>query len=69
MTTINKLEQALAGAKGLAAQLKTFSLDTDNQEAKTMFNELSSTMESTVQQLENRVEFVKSEEPQYNQQQ
>jgi hypothetical protein len=26
-------------------------------------------MESTVQQLENRVEFVKSEEPQYNQQQ
>ncbi|PAB61100.1 DUF1657 domain-containing protein [Anaeromicrobium sediminis] len=69
MTTVNKLEQTLAGAKGLAAQLKTFSLDTDNEEAKTMFNQLSSTMESAAQQLQNRVDFVKSEEPQYNQQQ
>lgn len=67
MTVINKLEQALASAKGLAADMKTFAMDTDNQEAKTMFNQLATTMENTVQQIQGRVDFVKNEEPQYNQ--
>ncbi|WIV13811.1 DUF1657 domain-containing protein [Proteiniborus sp. MB09-C3] len=67
MTTINKLEQALASAKGLAADLKTFSLDTDDKNAKQMFNMLSTNAENMAQMLQNRVNFVKSEEPQYNQ--
>ncbi|MCT4618169.1 MAG: DUF1657 domain-containing protein [Marinisporobacter sp.] len=69
MTTINKLEQALAGAKGLSAQFKTFSMDTDDQQAKQMFNQLATTLENAAQTLEGRVNFVKNEEPQYNQQQ
>ncbi len=69
MTTINKLEQVLASAKGLAAELKTFSMDTDDKNAKQMFNMLASNAENMAQMLENRVNFVKSEEPQYNQQQ
>ncbi|WP_129597873.1 DUF1657 domain-containing protein [Anaerophilus nitritogenes] len=69
MTTINKLEQTLASAKGLAADLKTFSLDTDDQQAKQMFNQLSTTMENAVQTIQSRVNYVSSEEPQYNQQQ
>jgi hypothetical protein len=68
LSTINKLEQALAGAKGLAAQFKTFSLDTDDQNAKQMFNQLATTTENMVQQIQARVDFVKSEEPQYTQQ-
>ncbi|WP_099191309.1 DUF1657 domain-containing protein [Tepidibacter mesophilus] len=69
MSTINKLEQALAGAKGLASQFKTFSLDTDDQNAKQMFNQLSQNAEDMAQQLQGRVEYVKNEEPQYRQQQ
>jgi len=68
LTTINKLEKALTSAKGLAADMKTFSQDTDNQEAKQMFNMLSTNAESIAQMLQNRVTYVKSEEPQYNQQ-
>ena len=67
MSTINKLEQALAGAKGLASQFKTFSLDTDDQNAKQMFNQLAQTAENMAQQVESRVDYVKSEEPQYRQ--
>lgn len=67
MPTGTKLESALASAKGLAADMKTFSLDTDNQEAKQMFNQLASTMENVQQTLQSRVDFVKQEEPQYNQ--
>lgn len=69
MTVITKLETVLASAKGLAADLKTFSLDTDNQEAKQMFNTLSSSAENMVQMLQNRVNSINSEEPQYNQEQ
>jgi hypothetical protein len=66
MPTGNKLETALASAKGLAADMKTFSLDTDNQEAKQMFNQLANTMENVSQTLQSRFDFVKQEEPQYN---
>lgn len=69
MTTINKLEQCLASAKGLSADLKTFSMDTDDKSAKQMFSMLSANAENMAQMLQNRVNFVKSEEPQYNQQQ
>ena len=67
MTTINKLEQALAGCKGLASQCKTFSLDTDDQQAKQMFSQLSSQLENISQTLQSRVSYVQSEEPQYAQ--
>ena len=66
MPTGTKLETALASAKGLAADMKTFSLDTDNQEAKQMFNNLATTMDGVEQQIQSRLDFVKQEEPQYN---
>ncbi|KAJ53753.1 hypothetical protein BD780_002904 [Clostridium tetanomorphum] len=69
MTTMNKLEKALTDAKGLASDLKTFSMDTNDQNAKQMFNMLSTNAENISQMLESRLNFVKSEEPQYNQNQ
>ncbi|WP_291578239.1 DUF1657 domain-containing protein [Clostridium sp. UBA6640] len=66
MPTGTKLETALASAKSLCADMKTFSLDTDNQEAKQMFNQLADTMNGVEQSLKSRLDFVKQEEPQYN---
>ncbi|GAA0068631.1 hypothetical protein UT300003_01540 [Clostridium sardiniense] len=66
MPTGTKLEMALASAKGLVADMKTFSLDTDNQEAKQIFNQLASKMEEVEQTIQSRLDFVKQEEPQYN---
>ncbi|MBS5937580.1 DUF1657 domain-containing protein [Clostridium sartagoforme] len=66
MPTGTKIETALASAKGLAADMKTFSLDTDNQEAKQMFNQLANTMSGVEQSLQSRLDFVKQQEPQYN---
>lgn len=68
MTTVNKLEQALTSAQSLSAQLKTFSMDTDDQQAKQMFQQLSTTIGNTAQALESRLNYVKEEEPQYRQQ-
>ncbi|CAH2212209.1 MULTISPECIES: DUF1657 domain-containing protein [Tepidibacter] len=65
MATVNKLEQALASAQGLSSQLKTFSMDTNDQQAKQLFNQLAQTTQNTAQSLQSRLDFVKSEEPQY----
>ncbi|AOY76180.1 DUF1657 domain-containing protein [Clostridium formicaceticum] len=68
MTTINKLQQALNSAKSLQTDLKTFSMDTEDQQAQQMFNQLSTNLDTTIQMLQGRVDFVNSEEPQYLQQ-
>ena len=65
MSTSTKLQKVLASTQGLAAELKTFSMDTDNQEAKQTFKQLAQTMENSAQTLQSRLDFVQSEEPQY----
>ncbi|MFT8315744.1 MAG: DUF1657 domain-containing protein [Clostridium sp.] len=65
MTTVNKIEKALTSAQGLASQLKTFSMDTNDQQAKQTFKQLAQTAENIAQTLQSRFDFVKSEEPQY----
>jgi hypothetical protein len=65
MATVNKLEQALTSAQGLTSQLKTFSTDTNDQQAKQTFKQLAQTAENIAQTLQSRLDFVKSEEPQY----
>ncbi|HZJ77144.1 MAG TPA: DUF1657 domain-containing protein [Oscillospiraceae bacterium] len=68
MTTYNKIEQALSAAKGLQADLETFSLDTDDQEAQQMYSQLAKNLGSSVQALQSRLNFMGGEEPQYVQQ-
>ena len=69
MPTNTKLEKALASAKGLSADLKTFSQDTNDQQAKQMFDQLSTNVDNIAQTIQSRLDFVKQEEPQYRQQQ
>lgn len=64
MTVKTKLETALASAKGLAADLKTFSLDTDDQSAKQMFETLSTDADSMAQMIENRFNYLSGVTPQ-----
>ncbi|PTX64976.1 uncharacterized protein DUF1657 [Melghirimyces profundicolus] len=68
MTVGSKIQQTVASAEGVAANLRTFALDTDNQQAKQMYNQLAQNMDSIVQQLKNREQQVMTEEPQYKQQ-
>ncbi|BCU81101.1 hypothetical protein JIR001_08840 [Polycladomyces abyssicola] len=68
MTVGTKIQQTVASAESVAANLKSFALDTNNQQAKQLYNQLAQNMDSIVQQLKNRAQQVMSEEPQYNQQ-
>ncbi|GGE19402.1 hypothetical protein GCM10011571_21660 [Marinithermofilum abyssi] len=68
MTVGKKIQQTIASAEGVVANLKTFALDTDNQQAKQMYNQLAQNTETIIQQLKAREQQVMQEEPQYNQQ-
>lgn len=65
MTVASKFAQTLASAEGVAANLKTFALETKDQQAKQMFQQLSQNMDNTVSQLRNRLNYLMQEEPQY----
>ncbi len=65
MAVIDKLEQTLASLEGVSSDLKTFSFDTKDQQMKQVFSQLSEQTKNIAQTLKTRIDFVKSEEPQY----
>ena len=67
MTVASKVAQTLASYEGAAADFKTFALETKDEQAKQMYQQLAQSMDSAVNQLRNRVDFMMSEEPQYQQ--
>jgi len=65
VTIANELAMCLSSIEGAAADLKSFSLQTQDQQAKQMFQQLANTMDHAVQQLKGRLDYVMQEEPQY----
>lgn len=65
LTVANKLATTLANAESVAASLKSFALETEDQQAKQMFQQLAQSMDNTVSQLRNRLDYIMQEEPQY----
>ncbi|KRU27532.1 hypothetical protein VT91_13110 [Clostridium sporogenes] len=65
MTVINKLNQTMESLKGAESNCRTFSMDTDDPNAKQMFNQIAENMKMCENMLQSRINFVMSEEPQY----
>ena len=67
MTVITKLKQTISGLKSAQASLEGFVLDTDNQQAKQLYQNAAQQAQTIIDSLEPRVQEVQQEEPQYNQ--
>lgn len=67
MTVITKLKQTISGLKSAQASLEGFVLDTDNQQAKQLYQNAAQQAQTIIDALEPRVQEVQQEEPQYNQ--
>lgn len=67
MTVINKLKQTMSGLKSAQASFEGFALDTDNQQAKQLFQNAAQQTQSIIDSLEPRIQEVEQEEPQYKQ--
>lgn len=65
MTVISKLNQTMEMLKSTESNCKTFSMDTDDPNAKQMFNQMAENMKVCENMLQSRINFVMSEEPQY----
>lgn len=67
MTVKTQIQQALSSAQSVQASLTQFSLETENQQAKELFQQLSEQQKNIVTQLQTRYDQVLQEEPQFNQ--
>ncbi|KAJ49397.1 hypothetical protein BD780_000436 [Clostridium tetanomorphum] len=67
MTVGTQMQQAIAGVQSAAATMKTFALETQDEDAKKDFQQLAQTFEDALQVLEGRRKYIEEQEPQYRQ--
>ena len=68
MTVATQMTQAIATVQTAAATMKTFALETQNQQAKETFQLLAHTFDDALNMLEQRKQYIEKQEPQYKQQ-
>jgi hypothetical protein len=66
MTVGTQVKQALAGLKSVQASFETFALQTENKNAKQLYEQAAQQTQSVLDSLEPRLQEIISEEPQYN---
>jgi dihydrofolate reductase len=65
MTVINKLNQTLEMLKSCESNCNTFSMDTDDVNAKQLYTTLGENIKKCTDSLQSRINYVTSQEPQY----
>lgn len=65
MTVASQVKTCLSSLKSAQASLEQFAMETQNEEAKTLFTSAAEQTQQIVQQVEGRVTQLEKEEPQY----
>lgn len=65
MTVATQVKQSLAGLKAAQASFEQFALQTQNSAAKQMYTDAADQTKTLVQTLEQRVQQIEQEEPQF----
>lgn len=65
MTVSSQVKQTVAGLKSAQASFEQFALQTDNKQAKQLYENAAKQTESVLQMVEPRVKQIEQEEPQY----
>lgn len=68
MTVINDIRQTISGLKSAQANLESFALATDNQQAKQLYRNASQQTQLVIDSILPRLHQVEEEEPQYREQ-
>ena len=68
MTVGTQMQQAIAGIQSAAATMKTFALQTEDKTAKQEFQEIAQNLDSALEVLKGRQQYIEEQEPQYKQQ-
>ena len=65
MTVGTQMQQVIAGIQSASATMKTFSLETEDQEAKKDFKQIAEQLDSAMDVLKGRQKYIQKQEPQY----
>ena len=65
MTVGTQMQQAIAGMQSASATMKTFSLETEDQQAKNDFKQIAEQLDSALEILKGRQQYIQEQEPQY----
>jgi hypothetical protein len=65
VTVASQVKTCVASLKSAQASLEQFALETQNQEAKTLFTNCAGQTNQILTQLQSRVQQLENEEPQY----
>ncbi|MDY0406044.1 DUF1657 domain-containing protein [Virgibacillus sp. 179-BFC.A HS] len=65
MTVGSQMKQTLAGLKSAQASFEQFALQTENKQAKKLYENAAQQTQSIVQSIEPRIQQMEQEEPQY----
>jgi len=66
MTVKSQLEKTIANAESVLADLKTYSLATEDKNAQKMYSDFENQLDSMINSFAGRVNYVEQQEPQYN---
>ncbi|HZH62940.1 MAG TPA: DUF1657 domain-containing protein [Metabacillus sp.] len=67
MTVVKQVKTTLAGLKSAQASFETFALGTENQQAKSLYENAAKQTQSVIDSIEPRLQEIEAEEPQYKQ--
>lgn len=67
MTVATQVKQTIAGLKSVQASFEQFSLETENQQAKQLYQDAAQQTQMVLQSVEPRMAEIEQEEPQYKQ--
>jgi hypothetical protein len=65
MTVGTQVQKAIASVESVSASMKTFALETQDQQAKEIFQQLARTFDGALDTLKQRQTHVEQQEPQY----
>lgn len=68
MTVGTKMQQTVASCESTLANLHSFSLETQDQTAKQMYQNLANQQQQIIDNLKARESYIEAQEPQYKQQ-
>lgn len=68
MTVGTQMQKAIAGIQSASATMKTFALETQDESAKQSYQQITQSLESALETLEQRQQYVEQQEPQYKNQ-
>jgi len=68
LTVSTQVQQTLAGLKSAQASFETFALQTENKQAKQIYQQAAQQTQSIVDLINTRLQQIQNEEPQYRQQ-